>query len=167
MRCPACSEDDDKVLESRLSRGGASIRRRRVCLRCGRRFTTYEEILRDSMLVLKRNGSLEEFSRAKLENGIVRSCLKRPISMRRITSLVDGIIEEMDERFENEVPAQELGDAVMRELLKLDEVAYVRYASIYRHFSNVEQFVSEIQALRNSGADRSGGAGESGEAAAP
>ena len=149
MRCPSCTEDDDKVLESRTVRGGAAIRRRRVCLRCGRRFTTYEEVLRDSLVVVKRDGRREEFSRAKLENGIVRSCLKRPVSIRKIASIVDGIIEEMESRYELEIPAPAIGDAAMRELLKLDEVAYVRYASIYRHFANLDQFVAEIRDLRS------------------
>jgi len=148
MRCPSCGEDDDKVLESRPARGSAAIRRRRTCLRCGHRFTTYEEVLRDSLMVAKRDGRLEEFSRAKLENGIQRSCLKRPISMQRIGYVVDRIIEDLETRFEMEIPAQAIGDAVMAELLKLDEVAYVRYASIYRHFENLEQFVSEVRALR-------------------
>ena len=148
MKCPSCGEDDDKVLESRPARGGAAIRRRRTCLRCGHRFTTYEEVLRDSLMVAKRDGRLEEFSRAKLENGIQRSCLKRPISMQRIGYVVDRIIEDLESRYEMEIPAQAIGDAVMAELLKLDEVAYVRYASIYRHFENLEQFVSEVRALR-------------------
>ena len=148
MKCPSCGEDDDKVLESRAVRGGAAIRRRRTCLRCGHRFTTYEEVLRDSLMVAKRDGRLEEFSRAKLENGIQRSCLKRPISLQKIGYVVDRIVEDLESRYEMEIPAQAIGDAVMAELLKLDEVAYVRYASIYRHFENLEQFVSEVRALR-------------------
>ncbi len=158
MKCPSCGEDDDKVLESRAVRGGAAIRRRRVCLRCGHRFTTYEEVLRDSMMVVKRDGRLEEFSRAKLENGIQRSCLKRPISLQRIGTIVDRIIEDLETRYELEIPAQAIGDTVMAELLKLDEVAYVRYASIYRHFENLEQFVSEVRALRERDAASAGGA---------
>lgn len=164
MRCPSCGEDDDKVLESRAVRGGAAIRRRRTCLRCGHRFTTYEEVLRDSLMVAKRDGRLEEFSRAKLENGIQRSCLKRPISMQRIAYVVDRIIEGLESRYEMEIPAQAIGDAVMAELLRLDEVAYVRYASIYRHFENLEQFVSEVRALRER--DRAAGAEPGAEEAA-
>lgn len=158
MRCPSCGEDDDKVLESRAARGGAAIRRRRVCSRCGHRFTTYEEVLRDSLMVAKRDGRLEEFSRAKLANGIQRSCLKRPISMRKIDWVIDRIVEDLESRYEMEIPAQAIGDAVMAELLKLDEVAYVRYASIYRHFENLEQFVTEVRALRER--DRAAGAAE-------
>ena len=153
MRCPSCSEDDDKVLESRAVRGGAAIRRRRVCNRCGHRFTTYEEVLRDSLMVVKRDGRLEEFSRAKLENGIQRSCLKLPISRQKIASVVDDIIEELEKRYDLEIPAQAIGDMAIEELLKLDEVAYVRYASIYRHFENLEQFVKEAHLLRASSAD--------------
>ena len=149
MKCPSCSEDDDKVLESRSVRGGDAIRRRRVCNRCGHRFTTYEEVLRDSLMVVKRDGRLEEFSRAKLENGIQRSCLKLPISRQKIASIVDGIIEELERRYDLEIPAQAIGDLAMEQLLKLDEVAYVRYASIYRHFKNLDQFVKEAHLLRN------------------
>ena len=150
MRCPSCGEDDDKVLESRAVRGGAAIRRRRTCLQCGRRFTTYEEILREGLMVAKRDGRLEEFSRAKLENGVLRSCLKRPISRQKIDDVVDGIIEALEAKFENEIPAQAIGDAVMAELLRLDEVAYIRYASIYRHFDTVDQFVREVREVRAS-----------------
>ena len=165
MKCPSCGEDDDKVLESRAVRGGAAIRRRRVCLRCGHRFTTYEEVLRDSMMVVKRDGRLEEFSRAKLANGIQRSCLKRPISLQRIGTIVDRIIEDLETRYELEIPAQAIGDTVMAELLKLDEVAYVRYASIYRHFENLEQFVSEVRGLR--AGEQPGARGPEADAPAP
>ncbi|MBQ6102305.1 MAG: transcriptional repressor NrdR, partial [Kiritimatiellae bacterium] len=132
---------------------------------CGHRFTTYEEVLRDSLVVAKRDGRLEEFSRAKLANGIQRSCLKRPIPMQKIDGVVDRIVEDLESRYELEIPAQAIGDAVMAELLKLDEVAYVRYASIYRHFENLEQFVSEVRALRER--DRAAGAGEPAGADAP
>ncbi|MBQ7667045.1 MAG: transcriptional repressor NrdR [Kiritimatiellae bacterium] len=152
MKCPSCSEDDDKVLESRAVRGGAAIRRRRVCNRCAHRFTTYEEILRDSMMVVKRDGRLEEFSRAKLENGIQRSCLKLPISRQKVGAIVDSIIEELERRYELEIPAQAIGDLAMERLLSLDEVAYVRYASIYRHFKSLEEFVREAQTLRKASA---------------
>ena len=150
MKCPSCSADDDKVLESRAVRGGAAIRRRRTCLQCGRRFTTYEEVLRDELVVAKRDGRLEEFSRAKLENGVLRSCLKRPISRQKIDYVLDRIVEGLEERYEAEIPAKAIGDAVMAELLKLDEVAYIRYASIYRHFDTVDQFVKEVRDVRAS-----------------
>ena len=164
MKCPSCSADDDKVLESRAVRGGAAIRRRRTCLQCGRRFTTYEEILREGLMVAKRDGRLEEFSRAKLENGVLRSCLKRPVSRQKIDDVVDGIIEALEARYENEIPARAIGDAVMEELLKLDEVAYIRYASIYRHFDTVDQFVREVREVR---ASQTGGAPEAAAAPAP
>ena len=163
MKCPSCSADDDKVLESRAVRGGAAIRRRRTCLQCGRRFTTYEEILREGLVVAKRDGRLEEFSRAKLENGVLRSCLKRPVSRQKIDYVVDGIIEALEAKYENEIPAKAIGDAVMEELLKLDEVAYIRYASIYRHFDTVDQFVREVREVRAS----QGGASEPAEGPAP
>ena len=165
MKCPSCSADDDKVLESRAVRGGAAIRRRRTCLQCGRRFTTYAEILREGLVVAKRDGRLEEFSRAKLENGVLRSCLKRPVSRQKIDYVVDGIIEALEAKYENEIPAKAIGDAVMAELLKLDEVAYVRYASIYRHFENLEQFVSEVRGLR--AGEQPGARGPEADAPAP
>ena len=150
MRCPSCGADDDKVLESRPARGGAAIRRRRACSRCGHRFTTYEEVLRDSLMVAKRDGRLEEFSRAKLANGIQRSCLKRPISMQKIDWVVDRIVEDLESRYEMEIPAQAIGDAVMAELLKLDEVAYVRFASVYRQFKDINTFMDELNKLLDS-----------------
>lgn len=148
MKCPACGCDDDKVLESRIVRDGLAIRRRRSCLQCGRRFTTYEEIMRDSTFVVKRDGRMEEFSRAKLANGIERSLLKRPVSMKKIDFVIDKIIEELDSRFDAEIPSKAIGDIVMAELLALDEVAYVRYASIYRHYEDIDQFIKEVQSLR-------------------
>ena len=144
MKCPFCNQDRTHVVDSRSADEQNAIRRRRVCEDCGRRFTTYEEILRDELLVAKRDGRLEEFSRAKLENGILRSCLKRPISRRKIDYIVDGIIEALEAKYEAEIPAKAIGDAVMDELLKLDEVAYIRFASVYRNFTDVNQFLSAI-----------------------
>jgi len=158
MKCSSCGADDDKVLESRSVRGGVAIRRRRICLQCGRRFTTYEEYLRDFLMVVKQGGQLEEFSRRKLEEGVVRACRKRPISREQIAKFVDGIVEGIENEFELEVPSSEIGLRVMRGLLSLDQVAYVRFASVYRRFEGVGQFVSEVgnlleTELRREGAD--------------
>lgn len=148
MKCPVCGNDNDKVLDSRSVRGGVAIRRRRTCMACGHRFTTYEERLRDSLMVVKRDGRLEEFSRSKLANGIERSLLKRPVSLQKIEAVIDQIVDDLESRFDLEIPAQVIGDTVMAALLKMDEVAYVRYASIYRHYEDVDQFIEEVRSLK-------------------
>ncbi len=121
------------------------IRRRRMCLRCGHRFTTYEEIVKSRLWVTKRDGRREEFDRRKLRSGIERACEKRPISAEQIDALVDGIVEEMESEFDREVPSQAIGAKVMARLEKMDDVAYVRFASVYRRFKDVNQFVSAIR----------------------
>jgi transcriptional repressor NrdR len=134
---------DDKVLDSRAAREGASIRRRRQCLACEHRFTTYEEIVKDELRVIKRDGRREEFSRLKLERGVMRACEKRPISADQIHDLVDEIIEGFEGG--SEVPSERIGQAVMTRLHKLDEVAYIRFASVYRRFADVSQFLKAVQ----------------------
>ncbi len=145
MRCPTCGHPDDKVLESRSARDGAAIRRRRACLACGNRFTTYEEILRDALMVIKRDGRVEELSRQKLVGGVTRACRKRPVTMEQIEALVDAVIERIEQTYDREVPSQKIGELVMTSLASLDEVAYVRFASVYRRFADVQQFLNEIQ----------------------
>lgn len=147
MRCPKCSSNDDKVIDSRAARNGAAIRRRRVCLNCGHRFTTYEEVVKTSLRVIKRDGRHEDLDRNKLLNGIRRACEKRPISMQEIETVVDGIISELESEFEREAPSVAIGKKVMDRLENLDEVAYVRFASVYRRFRDVSQFVSEVEGL--------------------
>lgn len=147
VKCSSCGCDDDKVLESRSVRGGVAIRRRRVCVQCGHRFTTYEEILRDSLMVIKQDGRIEEFSRQKLLNGITRACRKRPVTLQRIEWIVDKIIEQIEQDFDLEVPSREIGERVMRNLMSIDQVAYVRFASVYRRFEDVDQFVSEVKSM--------------------
>jgi len=147
MKCSSCGCDDDKVLESRSVRGGIAIRRRRVCLECGHRFTTYEEILRDSLMVIKQDGRIEEFSRQKLLNGITRACRKRPVTLQMIEWMVDKIIEQIEQDYELEVPSREIGERVMKNLMSMDQVAYVRFASVYRRFEDVDQFVSEVKSM--------------------
>lgn len=147
MKCSSCGTDDDKVLESRSVRGGVAIRRRRVCLQCGHRFTTYEEILRDSLLVVKQDGRLEEFSRQKLLNGLTRACRKRPVTLQKIEWMVDRIIEQIEHDYDLEVPSREIGERVMKSLVDVDQVAYVRFASVYRRFEDVDQFVNEVQSM--------------------
>ena len=147
MRCPKCGCQDDKVIDSRASREGSVIRRRRECLGCTQRFTTYEEIEHQELVVVKRDSRREAFSKEKLRAGIQRACDKRPVSQETIDGAVSRIVEELGERFDREVPAKEIGERVMRELRAMDAVAYVRFASIYREFAEVGEFVEEINRL--------------------
>ena len=147
MRCPKCGCQDDKVIDSRASREGATIRRRRECARCAHRFTTYEEIEREGLLVLKRDGRREEFSRDKLLSGIRKACQKRPISPKAIDDLVDHIVAVVTEKFEGEVPGEFVGKLVMEGLRELDDVAYVRFASVYRRFQEATDFIQEVKKM--------------------
>jgi len=147
MRCPKCGCQDDKVIDSRASREGATIRRRRECTKCEYRFTTYEEVERGGLVVLKRDGRREEFSKDKLLSGIKKACQKRPISPKIIEDLVERISNEVMEKYEREVPAEVIGRLVMNELRQLDEVAYVRFASVYRRFQEATDFVQEVKKM--------------------
>ena len=147
MRCPKCGHLDDKVIDSRSVRNGDVIRRRRNCLKCSHRFTTYEEVVKATLRVIKRDGRHEEFDRKKLINGVTRACEKRPISSQQIEALVDSIISELESGYEREVSSTAIGKKMMDRLEKLDEVAYVRFASVYRRFRDVNQFLSEVEGL--------------------
>ena len=147
MRCPKCGHTDDKVLDSRAARDGSAIRRRRACLGCNQRFTTYEEIVKDALRVIKRDGRREELSRLKLMSGIMRACEKRPISPMQIEELVDEVIDQIEQEYDTEVPTGVIGEKVIARLEKLDEVAYVRFASVYRRFKDVNQFLNAIQGM--------------------
>ena len=140
MRCPKCGNLDDKVLDSRAAHDGKAIRRRRECLACSYRFTTFEEILKDELSVIKRDGRREDFSRQKLLSGITRACLKRHVTNEQINKIVDSVVETLQRRDSTDISSSEIGELVMRALLKLDQVAYVRFASVYQHFEDVEQF---------------------------
>ncbi|MBP9900094.1 MAG: transcriptional regulator NrdR [Verrucomicrobiota bacterium] len=147
MRCPKCGCQDDKVVDSRASREGATIRRRRECIACEHRFTTYEEVERPGMMIVKRDGRREEFSKDKLLSGVRKACQKRPISPKIIEDLVERIAEAVSNKFEDEVPAEFIGKQVMDGLRGIDEVAYVRFASVYRRFQEATDFVSEVNKL--------------------
>jgi transcriptional repressor NrdR len=148
MRCPKCGCLDDKVIDSRSSREGATIRRRRECLKCSHRFTTYEEIEKPAtLMVLKRDQRHEEFSREKLQMSIQRACQKRPVSLEQIQELTDSIHGELVNTHEREVSYREIGERVMSGLRGLDKVAYIRYASIYRQFEEPDEFLREIKKL--------------------
>ncbi len=147
MRCPKCSHQNDKVIDSRSAQNGEVIRRRRQCLQCGFRFTTYEEIIKARLRVIKRDGRHEDFDRNKLIRGIQRACEKRPISEEQIENLADSIINELDGEYDREVSSTTIGEKVMERLEKLDEVAYVRFASVYRRFKDVNQFLTEVKGI--------------------
>jgi transcriptional repressor NrdR len=135
------------VIDSRASREGAKIRRRRECAGCGHRFTTYEEVEQTSLQVLKHDGRREEFSQEKLLSGIQKACQKRPVSSKAVEDLVEKIVTEITDKYEREVPSEMIGRLVMRELRALDEVAYVRFASVYRRFQEATDFVHEVKKL--------------------
>jgi transcriptional repressor NrdR len=147
MRCPKCGGQDDKVVDSRASREGATIRRRRECITCAHRFTTYEEVERENLMVLKRDGRHEEFSREKLFAGIKKACQKRPISPKVIEDLVEKIVDSVTDKYEREVPGAVIGKLVMEGLRTIDDVAYVRFASVYRRFQEATDFVQEVKKL--------------------
>lgn len=141
MKCPKCGTDDDKVVDSRSAREGATIRRRRECLKCGYRFTTYEEINRDEILVIKHDGTRQIFDRQKLAKAIGQACGKRKISNDQIRSMIDNVVMRLEG---DEIPSTQIAELVMEELHKVDEVAYIRFASVYRQFKDVSQFLSAI-----------------------
>ena len=149
MRCPKCAGDRDKVIDSRTVRDGASIRRRRICLKCGHRFTTYESVAVPVLQVLKRDQRREDFDAEKLKRSIAYAVAKRPVPPQQVEAIADDIRREIEEERGNEdlVPSTVIGQKVLRHLEKLDEVAYLRYASIYRRFRDAAQFFSEIENL--------------------
>ena len=147
MKCPKCEHRENKVIDSREVREGTAIRRRRLCLNCGHRFTTYEEVLRAALQVIKRDGRREELSREKLMQSIVVACQKRPISIQQIEQMTNSVIVQGEAEYEREIPSTALGTKVMALLEKLDEVAYVRFASVYRRFKDVNQFINAIQGM--------------------
>ncbi len=147
MKCPYCSESKDRVVDSRESRDGATIRRRRECLGCGRRFTSYEQIEEIAYRVIKSDGSREEFSRSKLLAGLLKACEKRPVPLRALDDIVDEAESLLQEREEREITTNDLGEFVMERLRSLDQVAYVRFASVYREFEDIDAFMSELRKL--------------------
>ncbi len=149
MNCPFCSKNNDRVVDSRESRDGAMIRRRRECLECGRRFTSYEQIENIPYLVVKSDGRREEFSRSKLLSGLMKACEKRTIPAKRQEDIAELIEQRLHLKEDREISTQEIGATVMEELRKLDPVAYVRFASVYRRFEDIGAFVDEVQSLLN------------------
>ena len=147
MKCPFCGHQEDKVVDSRASSDGVSIRRRRECLGCAKRFTTYEHVEEQPLMVVKKDGRREPFDRHKLISGLVKACEKRPVSMEKLEELVDEVEREISQEYEHEVTSREIGERLMKKLHALDPVAYVRFASVYREFKDVEQFMRELKDL--------------------
>ena len=147
MKCPFCGETDSKVIDSRPAEDGSSIRRRRQCNGCKKRFTTYEKVETIPLIVIKKDNNREPYDRQKIVSGILRSCHKRPISADQINRLVDEIETEIFNREDREIPAQEIGEIVMSRLKDLDAVAYVLFASVYREFKDVNTFMDEIKKI--------------------
>jgi len=149
MRCPFCQDPENKVIDSRESHEGAVIRRRRECLQCHRRFTTYERVEELNPLIVKKDGRREGFDRDKMLAGLKKACEKRPVSLEQLDRVVTEIERKLQEAGEKEVPSTFLGEEVMRNLRRLDEVAYVRFASVYRSFRDIAEFMSELKELIN------------------
>lgn len=151
MRCPFCNSSDTKVTDSRDTDDGASIRRRRQCLVCNQRFTTYETIEQTPLRVIKKNGTRELFDRNKLRSGLIRACEKRNISTGQIEEVVNTVERTVRNELKQEVPTEVIGNLIMEELRKLDQVAYVRFASVYREFKDLGSFMSELETLMKTG----------------
>jgi transcriptional repressor NrdR len=149
MKCPYCGHLGDKVVDSRESKEGEVIRRRRECLECGKRFTSYERIDEIPYMVVKKDGSRERFDRHKLIGGLLKACEKRPVSVASLEAIADSVEATLQERPEREISTHDIGAFVMEELKKLDKVAYVRFASVYRHFRDIGEFMSELKDLLN------------------
>lgn len=147
MKCPECGFLEDKVVDSRATKEGEAIRRRRECLECGKRFTTYEYIERVPLTVVKKSGQREQYNRGKILTGLMRACEKRPVSREQLEKLLDEVEATIFGRFKTEVKSKELGNEVIERLQALDEVAYVRFASVYRQFKDINQFMKEVKGL--------------------
>ncbi|ABW18934.1 transcriptional regulator NrdR [Alkaliphilus oremlandii] len=147
MNCPFCSHNDSKVIDSRPTDEGQAIRRRRECISCSKRFTTYEKIDEIPLIVVKKNGNREPYNRNKILNGVIRSCEKRPVSMKDIENLVDGIEKQIHNTMEREITTELIGNLVIDKIKDLDGVAYVRFASVYREFKDINTFMDEVKKI--------------------
>ena len=147
MKCPYCGDTDDRVVDSRESRGATTIRRRRECSHCGRRFTTYEEVEDIQFMVVKNDGTRQEFDRRKILDGLRKACEKRPVPAKRLDEIVERIETQMHESEEREIDAADIGETIMQALQDLDQVAYVRFASVYRKFEDIDAFMDELKHL--------------------
>ncbi|MCZ6622374.1 MAG: transcriptional regulator NrdR [Deltaproteobacteria bacterium] len=164
MKCPFCRELDNRVIDSRLSKDGGMVRRRRKCSGCSRRFTTYERVEETTPMVVKKDGRRENYDRLKVVNGLKRACEKRPVSVDTIEAIADRIERGLQERGEKEIPSSVIGESTMRELHDIDQVAYVRFASVYRSFKDIGEFMVELEELlkerKRFGVGKQGGRGQ-------
>jgi transcriptional repressor NrdR len=147
VRCPACAYEEDKVIDSRSTKEGMVTRRRRECLKCGHRYTTYEYIEPAQLAVVKKDGRREDFERRKVLEGMLKACEKRPVSRQQLEEVTDIIVSEIQNEFRSEIPSSEIGERVMKHLRAIDEVAYVRFASVYRRFEDITEFMQELRNL--------------------
>lgn len=147
MRCPKCASTLDKVIDSRVSKDGATIRRRRECLDCGHRFSTTEQILRECLYVTKRDGRREDFDKAKIIYSLRRACQKRPVDAEQINMMVEDMIDALEADHGMEIPSAAIGELVMKNLKNIDPIAYIRFASVYKDFKNLDEFLDEISDL--------------------
>ena len=147
MRCPKCASELDKVVDSRISKDGSTIRRRRECMDCGHRYSTIEKILRENLYVFKREGRREDFDKNKIVNSLRRACQKRPVDAEQINILVEDMIDELENEFGMEIPSSAVGEKVLENLKNIDPIAYIRFASVYKDFRNLEEFMDEIGSL--------------------
>ncbi len=154
MKCPFCQFMESKVLDSRPTDEGQAIRRRRECIQCGKRFTTYEKIEEIPIIVVKKDGNRQSFDRNKLLNGIIKSCEKRPVSINTIDNLVHSIEKTLSNSLEKEITSEEIGEMVMNGLKEIDEVAYVRFASVYRQFKDLNSFMDELKTILDEGSNQ-------------
>ncbi|MDD5680391.1 MAG: transcriptional regulator NrdR [Candidatus Omnitrophica bacterium] len=147
MKCPYCGTNKDKVVDSRSSNNGKNIRRRRECLKCNKRFTTYEHLEETPLMVIKKDGRREPFDRNKILAGLTKACEKRPVSIEKLEKVADAIEMQIQKNFEREAKASAIGELAMKQLHSLDQVAYVRFASVYRQFKDINQFMKELKQL--------------------
>ncbi len=154
MKCPFCGHQEDKVVDSRASKTGDAIRRRRECLGCGKRFTTYEQIEEIQLVVVKKDGRREPFDRMKVMGGLRKACEKRPVPLPTLEAMVDDIEKALQNRFDKEVVSSEIGEQIMNKLFETDEVAYVRFASVYRQFKDIHAFSEILKKLKQEGLDQ-------------
>ena len=147
MRCPKCTSVEDKVIDSRISKEGNTIRRRRECLECGNRFSTIENLVRDNLIVIKRDERREPFDREKLSRAVHAACQKRPVDEEQLSMLIEDVTDAVEAQYDGEIPSRAIGDAVMQRLRRIDQVAYVRFASVYKEFRDVSEFMHEISNL--------------------
>jgi len=149
MHCPKCNAKDTRVIDSRLSKNGHAIRRRRECQQCGARFSTIEETLREGLIVRKRDGRSEPFDRTKIQSGLNRACEKRPIDIEQIDMLVSDVIAELESEYDTEIPSDAVGNKIMQHLKNVDKIAYVRFASVYKDFRDIEELEHAISDLKS------------------